>query len=408
MAAKGAICSADPPGAVIDPLSEMRRPPPVSREIPSPGTPANEFKPTVNGAGRTVVQVEGAPWRSATPRTNAAVGLTGHRRASHQEHKESQDGMSGISPKRLPAVAPLESLPAAAAAGAARNPGKLSLLIARSLQDVAMEDDDFRFIVKVVHDRAGIALTSKKRAMVYARLSRRIRELGLTNFRDYRLRLEDGGNEEEMGALVNALTTNYTKFFREDHHFAHLTEEMIPALLRQSQATGRRRLRIWSAGCSSGEEAYSIAMTLRHNFPGLESWDARVLATDIDTNVLAHAESGLYPAKQISDIPEAYRGYARAIDQTNERFRVAGHVRSLVAFKPLNLIEPWPMKGKFDVIFCRNVIIYFDKRTQDQLIKRFTGLLTDNGLLYLGHSESPIPFEHRLKLVGRSIYRKLP
>jgi chemotaxis protein methyltransferase CheR len=285
--------------------------------------------------------------------------------------------------------------------------GRLSQLIAKSLQDVSMEDDDFRFIAKIVHDRAGIALTTKKRAMVYARLSRRVRELGMTSFREYRLRLEDGNNEDEMGSLVNALTTNYTKFFREEHHFTHMTEELMPALLRQSQSTGKRRMRIWSAGCSSGEEAYSIAMTLRHSFPGLESWDAKVLATDIDTSVLAHAESGLYSAKQVADIPPDIRGkFVRAVDHTNQRYRVAGHVRSLVAFKPLNLIEPWPMKGKFDVIFCRNVIIYFDKRTQDQLIKRFTEALSENGILYLGHSESPIPFEHRLKLIGRSIYRK--
>ena len=122
---------------------------------------------------------------------------------------------------------------------------------------------------------------------------------------------------------------------------------------------------------------------------------------------MGHAESALYSSKQVADIPPDYRSkYVRAVDHTNLRYRVAGHVRSLVAFKPLNLIEPWPMKGKFDVIFCRNVIIYFDKRTQDLLIKRFTEALSENGTLYLGHSESPIPFEHRLKLVGRSIYRK--
>src|SRR5262245_40846011 len=199
--------------------------------------------------------------------------------------------------------------------------GRLSQLIAaKSLQDVSMEDDDFRFIVKIVHDRAGIALTTKKRAMVYARLSRRVRELGMTSFADYRKRLEDGSNEEEMGSLVNALTTNYTKFFREEHHFAHMTEELIPALLRQSQ----RRLRVWSAGCSSGEEAYSIAMTLRHSFPGLENWDAKVLATDIDTNVLSQAESALYSGKQVADIPADFRSkYVRAVDHTNQRFRVA-------------------------------------------------------------------------------------
>lgn len=342
-----------------------------------------------------------------------ATAELGQRRLALSKDLASQRGvMSGGSLRqrsedRWPGATPAPADPVAANGTPVPQRGRLSQLIAKSLQDVSMEDDDFRFIAKIVHDRAGIALTTKKRAMVYARLSRRVRELGLTSFREYRLRLEDGNNEDEMGSLVNALTTNYTKFFREEHHFSHMTEELIPALLRQSQTTGKRRLRIWSAGCSSGEEAYSIAMTLRHSFPGLEGWDAKVLATDIDTSVLTQAESGLYSSKQVADIPQDHRGkFVRAVDHTNQRFRVAGHVRSLVAFKPLNLIEPWPMKGKFDVIFCRNVIIYFDKRTQDQLIKRFTEALSENGILYLGHSESPIPFEHRLKLIGRSIYRK--
>jgi chemotaxis protein methyltransferase CheR len=369
-------------------------------------------KPPVNDQEVNIV-ARAAAQEDAAANSMDAAARQGLRQPVATKDLAAQRGVMSENSLRLrsggPEPAPLASPadPPSVNGAALPNRGRLSLLIAKSLQDVSMEDDDFRFIVKIVHDRAGIALTTKKRAMVYARLSRRVRELGFTSFREYRARLEDGNNEEEMGSLVNALTTNYTKFFREEHHFTHLTEELVPALLRQSQTSGKRRLRIWSAGCSSGEEAYSIAMTLRHCFPGLESWDAKVLATDIDTNVLSHAESALYGAKQISDIPPDYRGkYVRAVDHTNQRHRVAGHVRSLVAFKPLNLIEPWPMKGKFDAIFCRNVIIYFDKRTQDLLIKRFTEALSENGILYLGHSESPIPFEHRLKLIGRSIYRK--
>jgi len=276
---------------------------------------------------------------------------------------------------------------------------------AEILPDLPMADEDFAFIAKLIKKCAGISLGPQKRNMVYARLSHRLRQLRLKNFGEYRAYLESVAGESEIGILVNALTTNYTKFFRESHHFDHLAEEFIPAVVRKGLATGRRRLRIWSAGCASGEEPYSIAMTLRQGFPDLDQWEAYVLATDIDTNALDEGVAGTYGAKQVADIPELLRAkYMRPA--AGDRFRVSGRLRSLTAFKWLNLIEDWPMKGPFDAIFCRNVIIYFDRHTQESVVKRFTNLLAVGGILYLGHSESPIWGSGPLKLVGRSIYQK--
>ena len=304
-------------------------------------------------------------------------------------------------PSRLPLILSLsKDAPLVMQATAPRRAAMTEIL-----PDLPMADEDFAFIAKLIKKCAGISLGPQKRNMVYARLSHRLRQLRLKNFGEYRAYLESTAGESEIGILVNALTTNYTKFFRESHHFDHLAEEFIPAIVRKGHATGRRRLRIWSAGCASGEEPYSIAMTLRQGFPDLDQWEAYVLATDIDTNALDEGVAGVYAGKQVEDIPELLRAkYMRPA--AGDRFRVSGRLRSLTAFKWLNLIEDWPMKGPFDAIFCRNVIIYFDRHTQESVVKRFTNLLAVGGILYLGHSESPIWGSGPLKLVGRSIYQK--
>jgi chemotaxis protein methyltransferase CheR len=272
--------------------------------------------------------------------------------------------------------------------------------------DLPMEDEDFAFIVKRVKEKAGINLGPHKRNMVYARLSRRVRDLGLRSFRAYRERLEGEQGADEMGVLVNALTTNYTKFFRESHHFDHFAKDMLPRIIRKAQMKGRRKIRIWSAGCASGEEAYSIAMMLRHYLPDLDRWDALILATDIDTNALTEADAGIYSSKQVEDIPPDFRSrYVRATASPNA-FRIAAHLRPLVVFEWLNLVDRWPMSGPFDAIFCRNVIIYFDARTQESVVRRASGLLASHGALYLGHSESLFGSNCPLRLVGRSTYRK--
>jgi len=272
--------------------------------------------------------------------------------------------------------------------------------------ELPMEDDDFVFIVRQVKEKAGINLGPHKRNMVYARLSHRVRELGLRSFGAYRERLESAQGADEMGVLVNALTTNYTKFFRESHHFDHFAKDMLPRIVRKAAMKGRRKIRIWSAGCATGEEAYSIAMVLRHYLPDLDRWDVQILATDIDTNALAEAEAGVYSARQVEEIPMEFRAkFVRATASPNA-FRIAAHLRPLVVFDWLNLVDRWPMQGPFDAIFCRNVIIYFDGRTQESVVRRASGLLASHGALYLGHSESLFGSKCPLRLVGHSTYRK--
>jgi chemotaxis protein methyltransferase CheR len=212
--------------------------------------------------------------------------------------------------------------------------------------ELPMEDEDFAFIVKRVKEKAGINLGPHKRNMVYARLSRRVRDLGLRSFAAYRERLEGEQGADEMGVLVNALTTNHTKFFRESHHFDHFAKDMLPRIIRKAVMKGRRKIRIWSAGCASGEEAYSIAMVLRHYLPDLDRWDALILATDIDTNALAEADVGIYSAKQVEDIPAEFRAkFVRATASPNA-YRIAAHLRPLVVFEWLNLVDAGRCTGR--------------------------------------------------------------
>jgi chemotaxis protein methyltransferase CheR len=274
--------------------------------------------------------------------------------------------------------------------------------------DLAMSEADFALIVRLVKQHAGIHLGPHKQAMVYARLAGRLRTLGMTNFGRYCEVLTDPRGAAEIGVLVNAITTNFTRFFRERHHFEHLAQDVIPAVVRRAAKSGRRRLRIWSAGCATGEEAYSIAMTLRQYVPDLDLWDARVLATDISTDALAVAEAGVYGLRQMMDVPnEMVDKYFRPCAGSLDDYRVNPLVSGLVTFNWLNLLDEWPMEGPFDAIFCRNVIIYFDNRTQDSVVRRCGAMLDRDGVLYLGHSESALWSHCGLQLVGRSTYRRV-
>lgn len=271
-------------------------------------------------------------------------------------------------------------------------------------RDLVFTDEDFAVIRRVVQDYAGIALADHKRELVYGRLARRLRVLGLTSFAQYCATLENDDNE--MRELVNAITTNLTSFFRESYHFDHLRNSVVPELLRSRAA--ERRIRIWSAGCSTGEEPYSIAMVLRDEVPA-EGWDVKVLATDIDTNVLEKARAGVYPASRAEEIPEGLRRrfLCRGAGSNTGSVRVRENLRSMVTFRPLNLMREWPMRGPFDVIFCRNVVIYFDKPTQRRLFERYAGILAPGGYLYVGHSETLFKVSDRFDLVGRTVYRKI-
>jgi len=280
----------------------------------------------------------------------------------------------------------------------------------RSSFEFPFTQADFQTIVSIVYERSGIVLASNKRDMAYARLVQRLRALGLTSFRDYCSLLRSNKGADEIGFLINAITTNLTKFFREPYHFEHFRSHVLPELAKSAPG-GTPRIRVWSAGCSSGEEPYSIAMTaLAARAEIGRDWDLSILATDLDTSMLEQAKTGIYPKSSLESVPGRLRERFFEVPAriTASALQVSRQVQSLVSFKPLNLIKPWPSAMSFDVIFCRNVAIYFDAKTKASLINRFHSILRDNGWLYVGHSESLHSHQHQFKLTGRTIYQKIP
>ncbi|WP_016957488.1 CheR family methyltransferase [Catenovulum agarivorans] len=262
---------------------------------------------------------------------------------------------------------------------------------------------DFNYIKQQLYIHAGIVLGEHKKEMVYSRLSRRIRHLQLTNFKQYCDYLK-AHSEHELSAFVNALTTNLTSFFRENHHFEFLKQ--LAQTQWQQDKNMKRKIRIWSAGCSTGEEPYSIAMTLTESL-NLKQWDCKILATDLDSNVLATAKNAQYDRRRLesSQLPLGLKYFTAAEDATVVTLK--NTVRQLVHIKRLNLLQPqWPMKGLFDVIFCRNVVIYFDLATKNQLIRRYAQYLKPNGYLFMGHSETMSRDITEFKSLGQTIYQK--
>jgi chemotaxis protein methyltransferase CheR len=250
-------------------------------------------------------------------------------------------------------------------------------------------EEDFARIAKMLHDDAGIYLPEVKATLVYSRLAKRLRALGLQSFRDYCAMLteEGGAGVGERQQMLAALTTNVTRFYREPHHFEHLKTKVLPPLLDHARKGGR--VRLWSAACSTGPEPYSMALTVLSLMPEAAKYDVRILATDIDPNVVAEGQRGVYRNDAVEPIPNDLRArWMQRVSQDGELAWSAGpEMRKLIAFRELNLIGSWPMKGPFDVIFCRNVVIYFEEETQARVWSRFKPLLTREGRLYIGHSE---------------------
>lgn len=265
-------------------------------------------------------------------------------------------------------------------------------------------DTEFDFIRHVIAENAGIILGPNKRQLVQGRLGRRLRELNLPSYEAYCDHVRDSGPEELVG-LINALTTNVTSFFRENHHFEALSSFMIPEALKRNHAT--RRLRIWSAGCSTGEEPYCLAMVAAEAVPS--GWDTKILATDIDSEVIAAARQGVYPVERLSSVPQERlrRCFRKGVGANAGQALIQPEIAKLISFRPLNLLQAWPMKGPFDVIFCRNVMIYFDQATRERLVSRFAELLAPDGYLCIGHSESIHAGTAPFRLVGKTIYRRL-
>jgi chemotaxis protein methyltransferase CheR len=278
------------------------------------------------------------------------------------------------------------------------------MLQASRLREFAFGDEDFAALRALVKELTGINLTDQKRELVYGRLSRRLRTLNLSSFREYRQLL--GSSSDELVQLCNAITTNLTSFFRERHHFEHLCEHVLLPLAADARAS--RRVRIWSAGCSSGEEPYSIAMAVAETLPDLARWDIRILATDLDSNVLERARRGVYSAERVAGVDAARlkRFFVAEPDRSGVSYRVAEPLRALITFKQLNLVRRLPMRGPLDAIFCRNTVIYFDKDTQRELFARIAVLQRPGQLLFLGHSESLFKVSDDYTLIGRTVYRR--
>ncbi|HUI19652.1 MAG TPA: protein-glutamate O-methyltransferase [Methylocella sp.] len=268
---------------------------------------------------------------------------------------------------------------------------------------------DFREIAAMIHMDAGIHLPDTKVALVYSRLAKRLRALGLSSFRDYCLLVATSEGLDERQKMLAALTTNVTRFFREPHHFDHLERRILPPLIEDARRG--ERLRFWSAACSSGQEPYSIALTLLSLMPDAGKYDIRVLATDIDTNMLAAGCRGAYTGEDVSSVPAGLRSrwFTSVSDQQDraaKTVKAVNGLRELVAFRELNLFGHWPMKGRFHVIFCRNAAIYFDEPAQEQLWSRFAPKLLPGGVLYIGHSERiGGPAANLFEAEGATIYR---
>jgi len=273
-------------------------------------------------------------------------------------------------------------------------------------REYPFSDRHFERLRALVAAFTGINLTAAKRDMTYGRIVKRLHALELSGFNDYFGLLEQDDNAE-VEHFVNAITTNLTSFFREDHHFEFLSATMLPELLERNRAA--RRLRIWSAGCSTGEEPYSIAITLLESCPDLSDWDTRILATDLDSNVLDRARRGIYTLERVEGLARARRSrwFRRGRGERTGQVRVVPELRDLICFRRLNLMESWPMRGPFDAVFCRNVVIYFDKNTQRTLFDRYAEILAPRGYLFIGHSESLFRVTERFELIGKSIYRKI-
>jgi chemotaxis protein methyltransferase CheR len=267
-------------------------------------------------------------------------------------------------------------------------------------------DKDFNYIRDLVADRTGIVLSDIKRDMVYSRVVRRIRKLqNIDNFTEYCSLLKNG-DEHEMVEFTNAITTNLTSFFREPHHFEYLTKTLLPELKAKKRD---RKIRVWSAGCSSGEEPYSIAMTLRDFFPHNSGWDIRILATDLDSHMVDNASKGVYKEERVTGIDKKHlrKWVRRGKGAMEGNVKISNELQEMITFKQLNLMHDWPIKGPFDFMFCRNVVIYFNKETQKELFDRYAELLVPEAGLFIGHSESLHNVTDRFKSLGKTIYRKI-
>lgn len=270
-----------------------------------------------------------------------------------------------------------------------------------ALGPTAPNDTELATIARVLYSDAGIVIAPGKGSMVQSRLGKRLRALGLRDYKSYIALITSEAGVDERRAMISALTTNVTQFFRENHHFETLRRITLPPLIERARAG--ERIRIWSAGCSNGQEAFSIAITLADMVTDLDKLDIRILATDIDSQMIACGRKAIYDPAALATVPVALH---RFLTRNSLGLSVAEPLRRIVSFRELNLHGPWPMRSPFDIIFCRNVVIYFDPNSQTRLWQRFEEMLRPGGWLFVGHSERvPLVSPCRLITAGITTYR---
>lgn len=270
-----------------------------------------------------------------------------------------------------------------------------------NLMTVQLSENQFKKICEIVYRSCGIHLKKGKEALVRARLMKRLRAKQVASINDYLNYIDSKEGSHELALFIDAMTTNKTSFFREAEHFNYLRDQILPELKSQ-------RLRFWSAACSSGEEPYTLAMWLKEHMQDIDSKDLLILATDISRRMLEKARMAIYPKETLQSLPSTQfnKYFSKLNGQHSGSFQVVNDVRMLVRLSWLNLLEAWPMKGPFNVIFCRNVMIYFDRPTQQKLINRFWELLEPGGYLFVGHSEGLSAIKHEFQYMRPATYRK--
>lgn len=279
-----------------------------------------------------------------------------------------------------------------------------------ALQDRSLTSKEYQTVKSLIYQFAGIALTDYKQVMVQGRLNKRMRKLEMDSYREYLDYLQDPANAEEITNFINVMTTNKTDFFREPHHFEYLAKTAFPEVVKRAEKTGEKKLRIWCSASSTGEEPYTIAMAVREYFGAAHGWDIRILASDIDTDVLRTAEEGSYHPERVSDLsPELLKRYFdRPTKTSGGNYVVKPTLRELLTFRRINLHDSkWPINTLFDMVFCRNVMIYFDSAAQSKIINHFGDYLKQDGLLFIGHSESIFGLSDQFALMGDTIYKKI-
>jgi chemotaxis protein methyltransferase CheR len=271
-------------------------------------------------------------------------------------------------------------------------------------REFAFTQKDFAFLSKIIHERTGIVVSDDKFNMFYSRLSRRVRGLKLTSFKEYCQVVRDDRDGTETSELINAITTNLTAFFRENHHFEYLSNTVFPEL---AQKNTDRKIKVWSAGCSTGEEPYSLAITLKES-PLLAHWNIELKATDLDSNVVATASRGVYSMSRVEGMTRnrLKRWFFKGAGKQQGLVKVKPELNKMIEFGQLNLMDNWSQEPQ-DVIFCRNVIIYFNKDTKTKLVEKYANSLKPGGYLFIGHSESLYKISDRFELIGNTIYRKI-